>query len=130
MSEGRAPANDRFPYLGAVTEGRFAEAFGNCALATASAAQAVLGLDAKTFRALVAGGAIKSVPTGQNSQRYTEADLRAYLNRETELAPCQSTGRKTAVSGTSTSKFAGSAFTARPARLRVVQPKPSRGNAA
>ena len=123
-------ANDRFPYLGAVTEARFAEVFSRGALATAGAAQGILGLDDRTFGALVEGGAVRFVLVGRTTKRYTEADLRAYLSRETELSPCQSTSRRTAATGTSTSSTAGKGFTDRPARLRVVPPKPSKGRAA
>ena len=123
-------ANDRFPYLGAATEALLSKAFASTAMVTAGAAQAILGLDDKTFTALVEGGAIGYVPISATTKRYTEANLRLYLNRETELTPCRSTSQRKAVSGTSTSKSGGSGFTDRPVRLRVVQPKPSRGNAA
>lgn len=123
-------ANDRYPYLGEATEALFRNAFAEHAMITAGAAQKVLGLDDKTFGALVEGGAIRYVLIGRTTKRYTEADLRAFLNRETELAPCRSTGQRTAASGSMTSKTGGSGFTARPARLRVVQPRPSKGSAA
>ena len=123
-------ANDRFPYLGAATEALLSAAFAQHAMVTAGAAQNVLGLDDRTFSALVEGGAIGFVPISATTKRFTEANLRLYLNRGTELTPCRSTSQRKAASGTTTSKSGGSGFSARPARLRVVQPRPSRDSAA
>lgn len=117
-------ANDRFPYLGAATEALIARAFEDSAMITAGAAQSVLGLDDRTFSALVEGEAIGFVLISPTTKRFTEANLRLYLNRETELTPCRSTSQRKAVSGSTTSRSGGSGFMDRPARLRVVAPKP------
>lgn len=108
--------------LGTYTEARFEGVFSRKALATAQDAQIILGLDDRTFNALVKGGAIQYVLIGRETKRYTEADLRAYLNRATELQPCPSTSRRAAASGSSISNTKGRGFTDRPAKLRVVQP--------
>lgn len=123
-------ANDPFPYLGAATEALFAKAFASRAMVPAVTAYGLLGLDDRTFAALVSGGAIRYVPIGAETKRFTEADLRAYLTRATELTPCRSTSQRKAVSGSSTSSSTGPGFMDRPAKLRVVQPKRSRDSAA
>ena len=117
-------ANDRFPYLGAATEALISRAFEASAMITAGAAQRILGLDDRTFSALVEGGAIGFVPISATTKRFTEANLRLYLSRKTELTPCRSTSQRKAVSGSTTSGSGGSGFTDRPARLRVVPQRP------
>lgn len=77
------------------TDRLLAEAFASQAMVTAREAARVLGLDLGTFGALVDAGAVRCVRIGRtgSTRRYTEADLRAFLTRETELPPCPSKPR-------------------------------------
>lgn len=111
-----------WPNLGPATEARFAQAFASRATIFANAACRILGVDVKTLGALVEGGAVRFVLVGK-TKRFTEADLRAYLSRETEL-PCPSTSRKTAASGNTTSSRKVVAFTA--LRASKASARPSR----
>lgn len=100
-----------WPNLGPATEALLAETFAGRVMIPANATCRVLGVDEKTLGALVEGGAVRFVLVGKNTKRFTEADLRAYLSRETELQ-CLSTSRQTAVSGNTTSSRKVVAFTA------------------
>lgn len=86
--------------LGPATETILARAFADAVMITAGAAARIIGVDEKTFHALVDGQAIRYVLVGRSTKRYTEADLRAYLMRETELS-CRSTNQPRASSRTS-----------------------------
>ncbi|MNE36953.1 hypothetical protein D3C80_1307880 [compost metagenome] len=114
-------ANDRFPNLGPATEVILARAFADAVMIPANAAARIIGVDDKTFHALVEGEAIRYVLVGRNTKRYTEADLRAYLMRETELS-CRSTSQPRAVSTTSISRIGAGGFTARRALKASAQP--------
>lgn len=105
-----AQEQDIWSHLGPATEARIAEAFANRATIFAKTACQIIGVDVKTLAALVEGGAIRFVLVGK-TKRFTEADLRAYLSRETQL-PCPSTSRKTAATGNTTSSKKVVAFTA------------------
>ena len=114
-------ANDRFPNLGPATEAILARAFADAVMITAGAAARIIGVDDKTFHALVEGQAIRYVLVGRSTKRYTEADLRAYLMRETELS-CRSTNQPRAVSGNTISSTKVVGFTARRALKASAQP--------
>lgn len=116
-------ANDRFPNLGPATEVLFARAFADAVMIPGNAAARLIGVDDKTFHALVEGQAIRYVLVGRSTKRYTEADLRAYLMRETELS-CRSTNQPRAVSGNMIFNTKVAGFTARRA-LKASAP-PSR----
>lgn len=95
-------------------EARIAAAFADGLLATAQATAALIGVDAKTLRAMTDEGVIRAVRRGKR-RAYTEADVRAYLATpapEREKSPCPSTSRKTARTGTMTSRSKVVAFTA------------------
>jgi excisionase family DNA binding protein len=85
-----------------------ATAFANRALIPACEAARVLGIDAKTLRNLVRGGAIRTVIVGR-VERFTEADLRAFLRGDTCLSISQSVPR----TGTTTSSSKAKGFSAR-----------------
>lgn len=87
-------------YLGAVTEARFAEVFSSTALATASSAAKLIGVDPKTLGDMTEREIIRSVPRGK-LPAYTERDLRAYL-LEGPATPCRSTSRPRAASSSTT----------------------------
>lgn len=96
-------------------------AFANRALIPACDAARVLGIDAKTLRNLVRAGAIRTVTLGR-VERFTEADLRAFLRGETQ---CQSTSQSAPRTGRMTSSSKAKGFTARlgatpGARLKLV----------
>ena len=114
-------ANDRFPNLGPATEIILARAFSDAVMIPANAAARIVGVDAKTFHALVEGEAIRYVLVGRSTKRYTEADIRAYLMRETELS-CRSTNQPRAVSGNTTFSTKVVGFTARRALKASGQP--------
>ena len=114
-------ANDRFPNLGPATEAIFARAFSDAVMIPANAAARIIGVDEKTFHALVEGEAVRYVLVGHSTKRYTEADLRAYLMRETELS-CRSTNQPRAVSGNTISSTRVVGFTARRALKASAQP--------
>ncbi|QTC87922.1 helix-turn-helix domain-containing protein [Brevundimonas pondensis] len=105
-------ANDRFANLGPATEAILSRAFSDAVMITAQAAARIIGVDDKTFHALVEGRAIRYVLIGRSTKRYTEADIRAYLMRDTEL-PCRSTNPPRAVSGSMTSNTKVVGFMAR-----------------
>lgn len=114
-------ANDRFSHLGPATEALFARVFADVVMIPANAACRLIGVDEKTFGALVEGGAVRYVLIGHTTKRYTEADLRAYLSRETEL-PCRSIKQRKAVSGSMTSSKKVVGFMDRRALRANAQP--------
>jgi len=86
-----------------------ATAFTNRALIPACEAARVLGIDAKTLRNLVRGGAIRTVIVGR-VERFTEADLRAFLRGDTS---CLSISQSVPRTGTTTSSSKAKGFSAR-----------------
>lgn len=107
--------------LGPTTERRFAEAFADAALITAKKAAELVGLDVGTLSALSDRQIIRAVRRGSR-RAYTERDLRAYLIEGPD-AEWVSPSQRKAGSGTTISSSRVVAFTDRPARLRVAQPK-------
>lgn len=114
-----APANAQACDLGPTTEARFAVAFAKGATITRKAAAELLGFDVRTLDANVEAGLIRRVWRGK-VPAYTERDLRAYLS--SEAVECPSIRSPAPGSGSTTSRSRVAAFTARPARLRVVPP--------
>jgi len=85
--------------LGPNTEARFARVFGKRALATASDAADLLGVDVETLNALSDANVIRAVRPSK-CRRWTEADLRAYILegpdaplREKKRPPVAASGR-------------------------------------
>lgn len=107
--------------LGPVTEARFAAAFAAGAVITRKAAAGLIGLDVKTLDVLVEQGLIRTVRRGKLAA-FIERDLRAFLSPE--ASPCPSIAPPAPASGNTISSSRVVAFSARPARLRVVRPKP------
>lgn len=112
-------------HLGPATEALLARSFAECLELPACRVARLLGMDEKTLRAKNRDGLIGRV----GATRYTEADLRLYLSRESlpaakkEAEPCPSTNRPKAASGSTTSSFAARAITARPGKLRDAPPR-------
>lgn len=92
--------------LGAGTEGLLERTFAHSALITAAQASKVLGLDEKTFSALVVSGAVRAVLIGEKTRRFAEADLRAFLAGKTERVAKQPRP-KTNVTARRTEKVVG-----------------------
>lgn len=66
--------------IGPATEARILAAFADKALLTGEEVCALLGIDAKSLRALANDGAIRAVRRGGGGHRaYTEGDIRAFL---------------------------------------------------
>ena len=116
--------------LGPATERLLARTFADQLTVTAKRAAEILGMDPKGLRELDRKGLIGGVLSAGGARRYTEADIRAYLSTPSppKIAAgnpeCPSTNRPKAVSGSTISSYRGGGFTARPAKLRVVQPRP------
>jgi|GEM_PF-954457 len=76
-------ANDHGPVvapIGPATEARILAAFAHTALLSAEATGDLLGMDAKSVRAITDAGALRAVRRGGGSTRaYTEGDIRYYL---------------------------------------------------
>lgn len=82
--------------LGPSTEARLAALFADCAVATAKATAAFLGMDVKTLDALADAGAIRAVRRGAGQARgYTEGDIRAYLTESAAPERHAKPGRST-----------------------------------
>jgi hypothetical protein len=112
--------------LGPITERRFAEAFATAAVITAKAAAELIGLDEKTLASLSDRQVIRWVQRGK-LRAYTERDLRAYLIEGPD-APCQSTSRPRAASGSSISYIGVGGFTDLRASRPDAQRKRSNGS--
>ena len=118
--------------LGPITEARFSDAFSKGALATLKAAAELVGLDEKTLKAMTVSGVIQGTPRGR-LVGYSEMALRAYLlnpmpiSSPEEKVTCQSTSRRKAASGTTTSSTKAVGFMAQRA-LRLAA-RPTRSSA-
>lgn len=68
--------------LGPITEARLSHAFANGLLLTAKATAELLSIDTKTLSRMTACGLISCVAVGGSSRRYSEANVRQFLQRE------------------------------------------------
>jgi hypothetical protein len=98
--------------LGPITEARIAAAFADCCVLTAEKTAELIGLDVRTLREMTDASIIRAVRRGAGKTRaYTEGDIRAYLTES--AAPCRSTKRPRAPTGSTTSRSNVVGFTAR-----------------
>jgi len=113
------PSSSAARQLGSETDRHLAHLFSLTATATAKDVSRVLGIDPKTLREMTLDGKIGSVPRGKMTA-YSESNIRNYLEGQ---SPCQSTNRKRAASGSSTSDKKVKGFMDRRTQRRSVRLK-------
>lgn len=108
--------------IGPATDTLIREAFRDRCTITAQAAAKLLGVDVGTLREMTDAGIIRAVRTGSGkTRRYTEGDIRAYL--EESAAPCRSIKPPKVRTGSTTSRSNVVGFTARLALEASAPPR-------